>query len=434
MSDEPRRDSVDPLRLALGMIFCAVAFHVFLAPHGAREAWPGALDGSQFFFLPVLGAGLGLAIEAASCGLRNANLAKTARYFAWGAVLVITVAWQRPAAQRIPFGPGHYFAEPVLPWQFFSLFVGVLLGLAIETAYRLWGANFRKTTRDVMLWAVVGIMVAALIIECISEASAVRGPKGYGENPEILVVEDFLRKLIVLPIAAVIGGSVGFLIRRHRARREGLSDSITDNSREPSSSRMVGLFCVLCGIVCGIAGSVLGGYVAPTIEQREFPEIWAKLQLPLAMTLAGILFGGCFGWLFGWVLASLLRHKHLRGPGDPILLWVFGLFPISVATAVIVISGTSFEPNGYPREGPSVTIDLIDFFFDHAAWLIIALVAYPLSSGPAYSFAIRHSSFFRPVELIYAPLFWLTGHCPPLRNAQRRYMEFWAVHHRSVSR
>ena len=42
-----------------------------------------------------------------------------------------------------------------------------------------------------MLWAVVGIMVAAIAIECISEARAVRGPKNEGEIPEILVMEDF---------------------------------------------------------------------------------------------------------------------------------------------------------------------------------------------------------------------------------------------------
>jgi MFS family permease len=231
----------------------------------------------------------------------------------------------------------------------------------------------------------------------------------------------------VLPIAAVVGGGVGLLIRRDQARRDGMSEPITDNPHEAGSSRMVGLFGVLCGIVCGIVGSVLGGYVAPYIEQREFPEIWAQLKLPLVMTLAGMLVGGCFGWLFGWLLAALLRHKHLRTRGDHILIWVFGLFPISVVTTVIVVSGYSFKPNGYLREGPFVTIDLVNFLFEHAAWLIIALVAYPLSSGPAYSFAIKHIAFFRPVELVYAPLFWITGHCSPLRNAQHRYMEFWAV-------
>jgi hypothetical protein len=140
-----------------------------------------------------MGGLLGFAIEAASRSLSDANLTKTARYLAWGAVLVITVAWHRPAELRIPFGPSHYFAQPMPPWQFFSLFVGVLLGLAVEAVSRLSGANFGKTTRSITWWAVVGIMVAALVIECISEARAVRGPKGEGENPEILVVEDFRR-------------------------------------------------------------------------------------------------------------------------------------------------------------------------------------------------------------------------------------------------
>ena len=435
MSEQPSPESVAPLRLALGMIFCAVAFHIFLAPHRLEghtgfdrpPAW-------EFFCFPVMGGLLGFAIEAASRGLSNANLGKTARYLAWGAVLVLAVAWQRPAELRIPFGPSHYFAQPTPPWQFFYLFVGVLLGLAIEAAGLLRGAKFGTTNRSIMWWSVVGIMVAALTIECISEARAVHGFKNEGEDPQILVVEDFLRKLIVLPTAAVVGGGIGFLIRRHRARHDGMSDPITGNQHEPSSSRLVGVFGVLCGIAFAMVGSVLGGYVAPYIERREFPEIWAEFQSPLIFTFAGTLLGGCFGWLFGWLLAALVRRRDLRTRGDHILIWLFGLFPISVATAAIVLSGSSLTPDHWPPRGPDLTVELINSLFDHTAWLTIALVAYLLSSGPAYAFAIKHSSFLRPVELVYAPLFWVTGHCSPLRNAQHRYMEFWAVRHGTVNR
>ena len=72
----------------------------------------------------------------------------------------------------------------------------------------------------------------------------------------------------MLPIAALVGGGVGFLIRR-QARCDGMSNPMTDNPHEPRSSRMVGLFGILCGIGCGIVGSVLGGCVAPSIEQRS---------------------------------------------------------------------------------------------------------------------------------------------------------------------
>ena len=112
------------------------------------------------------------------------------------------------------------------------------------------------------------------------------------------------------------------------------------------------------------------------------------------MTPAGILFGGCFGWLFGWLLTALLCRRHLRTQGDHILIWVFGLFAISAATAAIVLSGWSFKPNHWPPQGgPDVTVELISFLFDHAAWLIIALVAYACCRpGPR---TLSHRSTFR---------------------------------------
>jgi hypothetical protein len=93
MSDKPKHDSW-VLRLALGMIFCAVTFYIYLAPHdwrGRGRNLDHCITDWQFFY-PFIGGLLGLVIEAAS-HLRGGNFGKITRYIAWGAVLVITVAW-----------------------------------------------------------------------------------------------------------------------------------------------------------------------------------------------------------------------------------------------------------------------------------------------------------------------------------------------------
>ena len=202
-----------------------------------------------------------------------------------------------------------------------------------------------------MRHAILGITLEWIASNRIAEARAIRGWKGEIDESVVLidqneVLDDFLRRLIFLPIAALLGGVAGFRIRRYQARYDGLSEAMTDKPDEPRSSRVVArLFGVLSGVVCGIVGSVLGGYVGPHIEAQAFAKKLAESQtdgiLPL-MTFDGMFFGGCFGWLFGWLLTAFLHHKRMRTRSDYILIWVFGLLPISVLIVLITIAPSSF--------------------------------------------------------------------------------------------
>jgi len=220
-----------------------------------------------------------------------------------------------------------------------------LVGLAIEAIGRP-EKNFRRTTRYIVCGAVLGITLEWIASNGISEARAIRGGKGEIDESVVLidhneVLDDFLRRLIFLPIAALLGGVAGFRIRRYQPTY--------DKPDEPRSSRMVAF---LFGILCGVVGSVLGGYVGPHIEAQAFAKMLAESQthadiLPL-MTFAGMLFGGCFGWLFGWLLTVFLSRKRLRTRSDYILIWVLGLLPISVLIALILIAPNFFRTTPWP--------------------------------------------------------------------------------------
>jgi hypothetical protein len=278
MSDDAKQDT-RPGRLLLGAIFWAVAFYIFLAPHG----------------------------------------------------------------------PGHW-ERPRPAWHLFSPLIGAVVGLAIEVIGRP-EKNFRRTTRYIVCGAVLGITLEWIASNRISEARAIRGWKGEIDESVVLidrneeVLDDFLRRLIFLPIAALLGGVAGFRIRRYQPTY--------DKPDEPRSSRMVAfLFGILSGVLCGVVGSVLGGYVGPHIEAQAFAKKLAESQtradiLPL-MTFAGMFFGGCFGWLFGWLLTAFLSRKRMRTRGDYILIWVLGLLPISALIALILIAPNFFRTTPWP--------------------------------------------------------------------------------------
>ncbi|HUE15651.1 MAG TPA: hypothetical protein VMR25_15900, partial [Planctomycetaceae bacterium] len=79
MSDEAKQDT-KPGRLLLSAIFWAVAFYIFLAPHGLglverpRPAWN--------LFSPLIGALVGLVIEA--IGRPEKNFRRTTCYIVCG--------------------------------------------------------------------------------------------------------------------------------------------------------------------------------------------------------------------------------------------------------------------------------------------------------------------------------------------------------------
>jgi hypothetical protein len=271
MSDEAKKDA-RPRRLALWMIFWAVAFYVCLAPSGWRVSEP---------------------------------------------------------------------------WHILFLFIGALSGLAIEAISRP-AENFRMTIVCVLCGAVLGITVEWFDINRISEARAVPGMKGEIDQSLILidkneVLDDFLRRLIFLPTAALLGGVAGFRILRYQPECESTSEPAT----EPRSSRVaVCLFGVMSGVACGIVGSLLCGYVAPGIELQAFAKVLAKSDLdgiPSLVAGAGLLFGACFGWLFGWLLTAFLRRKRMKTGSDYLLIWVFGLLPIAAVLALAIIDPSTFR-------------------------------------------------------------------------------------------
>jgi hypothetical protein len=61
--------------------------------------------------------------------------------------------------------------------------------------------------------------------------------------------------------------------------------------------------------------------------------------------------------------------------------------------------------------------------------ILLLLLAYVLSIGPAYSHAVRSSGDAnearKMLDTTYAPIVWLARHSAPVRKAIDRYMSWW---------
>jgi hypothetical protein len=61
-----------------------------------------------------------------------------------------------------------------------------------------------------------------------------------------------------------------------------------------------------------------------------------------------------------------------------------------------------------------------------AAWIVVVfLVLYPLSAGPAWAIA-RHFDCVGLFNVLYAPVIWPCEMIPPLFAMLLLYLEFWA--------
>lgn len=55
--------------------------------------------------------------------------------------------------------------------------------------------------------------------------------------------------------------------------------------------------------------------------------------------------------------------------------------------------------------------------FGTLGWIVVVLlVVYPLSTGPAVKLAEHDMVSDTTLEIVYAPLIWLTEHCPPVKD------------------
>jgi hypothetical protein len=61
-----------------------------------------------------------------------------------------------------------------------------------------------------------------------------------------------------------------------------------------------------------------------------------------------------------------------------------------------------------------------------ASFLCAVFIVYPLSAGPAIMLNARYNKGLSPSWApVFAPLFWICDHCPPLEVALQWYLEKW---------
>ena len=140
----------------------------------------------------------------------------------------------------------------------------------------------------------------------------------------------------------------------------------------------------LSGAAAGVQ-LVGNAIVGPVIAIVAFVCSIGNVPLAAVLWASGISFGGVLAFLYADLIVLPLLDVYRKYYGWRMMLYIFGVFFVTMVLAAIVMDGAFSALHLVPKPNPNIRHDLSMFSFNYTFYLNVvfgALGALPLVAGP----------------------------------------------------